>query len=1365
MTRERTAELAAMPSSKLRWFGAIAVEQSLSRTVLVKIATKTGESIDPLLAEATGSGLLVMSPVMLGREPAYAVAPQYEQLVLRELSRREELHEIARATRLALSARSISDLICALQDGDLVEVERLHAAPRLRDTQLAPVADWLHQAICNPFDADWLSRAWGNEATRVGARVLRDSLESGLPCDELRSWLASRRATLSDSTARLIVEEALCQQALLRGELESIEELSSRLARPMSLGLRAAARFVEGDLARAQALLDEATEVKSASKSKRVDLPDFGGVAPILAMMLCSRDTEEATARAKRLLPSSSGTAKAFKTLLKYLAQPEETHRRIDFFAVSNGAGVWEILLSALTVKLHVDQATTRASWAVQLVRRSVVWAQNGYHWLARQALSLALDLHEPHTRQELSAHAPNPALSPRPKELSLWELVSPKPEWKKALLALEAVSDAITEGTDLAYRVAWFLDMSDGSFNLPALQEYRVSAGGWSQGQRLTLAQLYESKQGLPPEDLRVLDCTRETPDGKRALLPEAHEMLIGHPRVFNGVRGTSHVEVVRGSCRVETEDEPGHIRVVVEPEGAFLGVNVVVKSESRLVVYRVSKAMKRVIDALPHGVRIPKAQEPEVLRVLGKLAQSVEVKSPALGAERTVVSNSTPCLRIAPKSGGWLVQLGVRPFGEKGRFFVAGVGRVSVTYAIEGQRLRCERDLALERSRVDALIAACPVLLRDPEEEPDPALPGDFEESWFFGEEPVLTLLAELRDAKIVCDVEWPESSALKLRGQASSKSLHGRLRCIKGWYIATGGVQLDDVTEVAIEELARAPATMSGRFLRLDDGDYVEIEARIRRVVAALGAVSTGKRGDDLRIHPGAVTTLTELTAARFEADETTASWLTRVAEVGAKTYDVPADLNAELRSYQVEGYRWLRRLAELGLGACLADDMGLGKTLQILAVLLTRKDRGPALVVAPTSVCSNWVLEMQRFAPTLRPMEYIGKDRDSRLASVAESKNGTVVICSYALLQQDADSLAAVPWDTVVLDEAQFIKNAESLRAKAAYRLVARQRIAATGTPVENHFGDLWSIFQFLNPGLLGDWKSYKRRFVLPFERDGVATPEVELRDLVRPYVLRRLKRDVLKELPPLTEVEHSVHLGRDDGMRYALLRKKIQERLFTAHGKRNGIDVLAEISKLRRFCCHPKLVFPDAPVESAKIQTFLELVEELVENQHRALVFSQYVDFLALVREALDERKISYEYLDGGTSRTARQAGIDAFQGGSASLFLISLKAGGFGLNLTAADYVIHLDPWWNPAVEAQATDRAHRIGQERRVTVYRLVTKDTIEEQIVALHRKKQKLATSLLEGSDAAADLTTEDLVELIGGRDAAAEEAQTPD
>jgi superfamily II DNA or RNA helicase len=1364
--------LSALGTRERRWLGAIALEHAVGRSVLSRVGDDEGSAIravagpaddpalDAWLTASVASGLLIaVAPgitAAASRETELYLLPEHEQLVLRELAASDQLQSIAQATQAQLGARSVSDLTLALQQGDLERFSRRFAArrqPRLVGTRSA--AEWLRVTVCEPFDAEWLQRTFGERALELASRVLHESLDGPRPCRGLPEWIRDRVAQARSDEVRCAIESSLRQHAVLRGDPALQGGVPSALPRAAALAYEAATTFAAGDLPVAQQALQRA--LGGAFAARRA-LPHCGAVAPVLALMLCALDEQAATAIAKRLVAvgksdAERGAARAFRTLLRYLGSAATRHRRIRPGDLAPDAGGWEVLLSALTAHLHFDESALRAGWSQHLVRKALQWRDAGYRWLSDQALSLAHDLSAEYCKRELGHHGADTSLLPL--RLSLWDLISPKPEWKRTLEALAEVAAAVAPSGEGGRRVAWFVDMSDGSFGRPALQEHRPAAGGWSQGKRMSVAEIFELRDDLPPEDQRVLGCTREASGGRRELTMDAYEMLIGHPRVLDGMRGHAAVEVVEGRCRIETEEQAGYIRVLVEPEGARLGVNVVAETQSRLVVYRVTPAMQRVIEVLPRGVRIPTTHAHEVLRVLSGLAQSVEVRSAQLGVERTLEPDATPCLAIMPHAGGWRVQAGVRPFGDRGRLFVAGSGRSGVTRSSGGVRLRCDRQLEVERARVDALIAQCPTLHRDPEDSDD-ASSRDEADSWYFGLDSVLALLVELREAETPCHLEWPESPALHMRGKVTSRSVHARLRSRKGWYIATGSVDVDDVTEIALRELVRAPALAGGRFVRLASGDYLEVERRMRRVVAALSAVSSVKRGGaELEIHPGAMAALRQLAGPEsgFEVDADVRAWLERVEQTSGEAPPVPPTLRAELRSYQVEGYRWLARLADLGLGACLADDMGLGKTIQVIALLLRRSDQGPALVVAPTSVCSNWVREMRRFAPTLAPLEYLGKDRAAALPSLEHDGAGQVVVCSYALLQQDQAHLAAPSWATVVLDEAQFIKNPESLRARAAFRLSGKQRIALTGTPVENHYGDLWSIFHFLNPGLLGEWRQFNRRFVLPIDRDGSAAPAAELRSLVQPYVLRRLKRDVLAELPPVTEVEHAVHLSESDTMRYALLRRQIRDRLFSSHGKRgHKIEVLAEITRLRRFCCHPRLVFPDAENESAKIQTLLELVEELRENEHRALVFSQYVDFLDLVREQLDERRIRYEYLDGSTPEAQRQSRVDAFQQGSATLFLISLKAGGFGLNLTAADYVIHLDPWWNPAVEAQATDRAHRIGQARRVTVYRLVTKDTIEEKIVELHEKKQRLARSLLDGGEGATKLDADDLMRLLG-------------
>ena len=469
-----------------------------------------------------------------------------------------------------------------------------------------------------------------------------------------------------------------------------------------------------------------------------------------------------------------------------------------------------------------------------------------------------------------------------------------------------------------------------------------------------------------------------------------------------------------------------------------------------------------------------------------------------------------------------------------------------------------------------------------------------------------------------------------------------------------------------------------------------------------------------------------------------------------------------MQAELRPYQEEGFCWLARLSRWGAGACLADDMGLGKTVQTLAALLERAADGPALVVAPTSVVANWLDEARRFAPTLNVSAYTGTAA-ARAGRLKDPGPFDVLITTYGLMHNDVDALAAIDWSTLVLDEAQAIKNPATKRARAARKLGARFRLVTTGTPIQNNLLDLYSLFSFINPGLLGSQKRFRENFALPIERDGDPAARTRLRRLIAPFVLRRVKADVLDDLPARTDVTLHVEMSPEEAALYEALRQRAvddlealaQERAMASEGIESGqrrLQVLAHLTRLRLACCNPRLVQPDGPA-SSKMQTFATTLDDLRQGRHKVLVFSQFVRHLKLIEEHLTESGIPYQYLDGSTPMKARAERIAAFQAGEGDAFLISLRAGGVGLNLTAADYVIHMDPWWNPAAEDQASDRAHRIGQTRPVTVYRLVTKGTIEEQIVELHRHKRELADRLLEGADAPARLGTEELLGLLRG------------
>jgi superfamily II DNA or RNA helicase len=463
------------------------------------------------------------------------------------------------------------------------------------------------------------------------------------------------------------------------------------------------------------------------------------------------------------------------------------------------------------------------------------------------------------------------------------------------------------------------------------------------------------------------------------------------------------------------------------------------------------------------------------------------------------------------------------------------------------------------------------------------------------------------------------------------------------------------------------------------------------------------------------------------------------------------DEPDGFEGTLRHYQREGLGWLTFLERLGLGGCLADDMGLGKTIQVLAMFVRRKAvvaaggvaHRPSLVVVPKSLVFNWIEEARKFAPALRVLNHTGIDRVDGASSLEDHD---LVLTTYGTLRRDIVKHRDVEFDYVVLDEAQSIKNAASQAAKACRLLRARHRLALTGTPVENHIGELWSIFEFLNPGQLGSASRLKR-----FLAGGRTSSEVVAR-AVRPYLLRRTKAQVLSDLPEKTEQTLFCELGEEQRKAYDELREHYRLELSGRIGRlgigRSRIAVLEALLRLRQTACHPGLVDPariDEP--AAKLDVLLEQLSEVIDEGHKVLVFSQFTSFLAIVRRKLDERGTTYEYLDGKT--TDRQARVQRFQeDADCRLFLVSLKAGGQGLNLTAADYIYILDPWWNPAVEAQAVDRAHRIGQTRRVFAYRLIARDTVEEKIVALQDRKRELAESIVRADESvAASLTAEDV------------------
>jgi superfamily II DNA or RNA helicase len=568
------------------------------------------------------------------------------------------------------------------------------------------------------------------------------------------------------------------------------------------------------------------------------------------------------------------------------------------------------------------------------------------------------------------------------------------------------------------------------------------------------------------------------------------------------------------------------------------------------------------------------------------------------------------------------------------------------------------------------------------------------------------------------------------------------------------------------VSQDELGKCLAE-GRRYVRLADGSFARLDAqKVRDVLlrqAEILATGGGQGGKLPLSQAGRVQELLDQVGKSMVSDTTKELFkkLKDIDEIkGAKK---PRNLKASLRPYQEQGFHWLWFLHEIGSGGVLADDMGLGKTVQALALLLAVKaadekaeSKRPfkALIVAPTSVVTNWLREMDKFAPSLKYALWHGGDRKER---EDELKDADVVVTSYALLRRDEEMLAKLDLRYAILDEAQQIKNPLSATARAAKRLKADRRLALSGTPIENRLSEIWSIFDFVSPGLLGPLDKFEERYSRPIDA-GDQKAATRLRATIHPFILRRTKSEVAKDLPEKIEMDQFCELIGEQGALYAAVLKEVRAQVMGEVEKqglaRSHIQILAGLTRLRQAACDPRLLhlprdFTDE--DSGKLVALRELIQTSVAGGHKVLVFSQFVSMLTIIRHAMEEDGVPYEYLDGSTKDRAER--VDNFQKDTGPpVFLISLKAGGSGLNLTAADTVIHFDPWWNPAVEDQATDRAHRIGQTKVVTTYRLLAKGTIEEKILELGGKKRELVGAVLsEDAGGAKKLTKGDLEDLF--------------
>ncbi|MBK1716379.1 DEAD/DEAH box helicase [Thiocystis violacea] len=1246
----------------------------------------------------------------------------------------------------------------ALYAGQEAEVLRLLGL--LPNSPLLPIGyaavEGLATVCTSPLDPDWLDRLPPRLRILALAPKLTEASYRLSSIPGLDAYASRALTPLMDEHPELAL--ALAEQYLLRGRADQAAALLAERVSTSALPLIGWLHFVQGRFEEALGVFElNLTTLRRETRKRNLHVAGLPGLLHLLLLLRRGAAGDLERVRGQAQIALRATVTDPFASSFRMLA---------DLSAMLSGAmrlgeSVWiqravvdhpfDFLFQCLALHWLGERPHSRSLDALAAQRQLAI--QSGVLWYAWESDDLLVAWGR--TRA-------GDALAPRPETMPvLAGLLAPKSAWEIALDALKGLgvsgadtpAGAAPEETGPDRRMCWVINLYAGQASLEPREQKRTKRGGWTQGRAVSLQRLTEAREEfdyLIEEDRRILACvTQEHERGwyggyERVYysLDSDHALLaaVGHPRLYRAGLMDAPIELVPAGPALEVLQRKGDILVRLTPfppEGTSLLI--VEDGPQRLRLIRFEAAHRRIATILgPDGLKVPPGGKDRVLEGIAAVAPLLTVHSAIGGTEHlaeTVEADARPYLHLNPVEDGLTLELFMQPLGAKGPRLQPGQGMATLFAEVEGRAVQTTRDLAGERRRVSALVEACP------------ALAGHAGWSWSLLEtETALTALEQLHALGEDVVLQWPEGKRIGLTSEVGVGRMSVSVTKQRDWFGLDGGLTLDDGRVLDMQQLLALIAEHPGRFMRLGEREFLVLSEALRRRLENLRGLT-----DRGHFHPLAAGLIDE----NLEGMEVkrSAHWrdtLKRLAEIRELEPVLPSTLQAELRDYQSEGYRWLARLAHWGAGACLADDMGLGKTVQALALILSRAPEGPTLVLAPMSVCSNWVTEANRFAPTLNPKRFGEGDRDRMLESAGPFD---LIVCSYGLLQTQGERLAGVAWSTIVADEAQAFKNALTKRSQAIMKLEAGFRLITTGTPIENHLGELWNLFRFINPGLLGSLESFNQRFAVPIEQHRDSGARQRLRQLLRPFILRRLKSEVLSELPPRTEITLQLELGTAEAALYEALRRQALERLAEDDGNpgQKRMQLLAEIMRLRRACCHPKLVMPDSELASAKLDAFAEILDELLDNRHKALVFSQFVDHLSLIRAHLEAKGIRYQYLDGSTPEAKRKSAVAAFQAGEGDLFLISLRAGGSGLNLTAADYVIHMDPWWNPAVEDQASDRAHRIGQERPVTIYRLVTKGTIEEKILALHAAKRDLADGLLEGTGDGGRLGYEEMLALI--------------
>ncbi len=1167
---------------------------------------------------------------------------------------------------------------------------------------------------------------------------------------EVISYLEEHSRHIKNTSVKTRLMEILAYDYLRSSDLEKLSQLIKKndIAPEFHLATMA---FLRGNIIEAKKSYIEAVQIKLGKSKRKYCPPGLHGVYFAVAMLATADYNNKflisaLTLGAKEIDP-------VFNALKAYLDTETGNNNDLDedfkYYSFSAETAPIAYLVMWLLDRKLINKEKLKH---FHLLRNTDTTTRCDFLFYQYHTIATLID-----KKYKPLSHEEEKLKNIAEKYLDISTLFKPEDAWKKALNRLKNIANKSHKSAAVqSERLVWLVDYRYSSLDFSPREQVVMKSGKWSKGRPVALKRIMNCDvSSMSAIDKQVASCISEEQTSTWGRYYEINYFLdtdrampyfLKHPYLFLESSPTTPVDLVKDDIQLIVKKRQSNFEISFSQKFNDAGIQIIRETPSRFKIIEVTETQMQIAKALgkKHRLVIPKETEPELKNIIANLSSTVPVHSDVKGGGNTKIITMTadtkPHIHLLPVGDGIRAEFFVRPFKNTGSFCKPGIGGKTIITEIKGKKKQANRNFSKEKEAAEAIIAKCPSL----------AARGNSEEIFNLETyEECLEVLLDLQRAVDDIVIEWPEGEKLRIRKQFSMSDMNVSITKSNDWFNLDASIAIDENTVLDLQQLVER--AKNSRFIELSNGEFIALTDELKHKIESLSDFTYSSKGKS-NIHPLNILAVDELTQdVNTKSDNKWKVQLKKAKKALSFQPELPSTFQAELRPYQLEGFNWLSRLANWGAGACLADDMGLGKTIQALAVVLEHAAKGPTLVVAPLSVCMNWIDEATRFTPTLNPILFGSDNRQDVIKNLIPFD---LLICSYGLLLQESDLISSIHWQMTVLDEAQAIKNFKAKRTKAALNLKTDFKLITTGTPVENHLSEFWSLFNFINPGLLGSHQDFAAKFAVPIERDKNTKIRNVLKRITQPFLLRRTKAQVLDDLPPKTEINLTIDLSNEERAFYEALRRNSVENIENAKHLKGGavhLKILAELTKLRLACCHPELITKGIQIESSKLSMFAEIVNDLMENRHKALVFSQFTSYLSLIRDQCDKQNINYQYLDGSTSIKERQTRVNNFQAGDGDLFLISLKAGGTGLNLTAADYVIHMDPWWNPAVEDQASDRAHRIGQQHPVTVYRFVTKGTVEEKIIALHKSKRELVDSLLDGAEMTGKMSADQLLALM--------------